>query len=157
MGRNGLAVPLSFDHKPENQVEIDRIIAAGSVIEEGRVDGHLNLTRAIGDLKFKKKEGLTAEQHPITANPDVYTYDFTAECDFVLMGCDGCWETKENDAMVAWVYQRLEQYSDRSVQTLKLIVSELLNELVSPNHQQTAGVGCDNMTCILIVFKKSST
>ena len=107
MGRNGLAVPMSFDHKPENETEIERITAAGSVIEEGRVDGHLNLTRAIGDLKFKKKPNLTAEQHPITANPDVYTYDLTEQCDFVIMGCDGCWETKDNDAMVAWVYERL--------------------------------------------------
>jgi len=77
MGRNGIAVPLSFDHKPENDVEIERIQAAGSVITDGRVDGHLNLTRALGDLKFKKKEGLTAEQHPITANPDVFTYELT--------------------------------------------------------------------------------
>ena len=61
MGRGGECVPLSFDHKPEGEVEIARIHAAGSVITEGRVDGHLNLTRALGDLKFKKKEGLTAE------------------------------------------------------------------------------------------------
>lgn len=61
MGREGICVPLSFDHKPESPVEIARIEAAGSVITDGRVDGHLNLTRALGDLKFKKKEGLTAE------------------------------------------------------------------------------------------------
>lgn len=52
---------MSFDHKPENEEEIARIEAAGSVVTDGRVDGHLNLTRALGDLKFKKKEGLTAE------------------------------------------------------------------------------------------------
>lgn len=61
MGKGGRAIPLSFDHKPECEVEIARIEAAGSVIQEGRVDGHLNLTRALGDLKFKKKPGLTAE------------------------------------------------------------------------------------------------
>ena len=155
MGRDGIAVPLSFDHKPESPVEIERIEAAGSVITEGRVDGHLNLTRALGDLKFKKKEGLTAEQHPITANPDVYTYDLTPQCDFIIMGCDGCWETKSNDEMVAWVYNKLEQAPDRSIASLKDIVSGLLNELISPHHQQTGGVGCDNMTCILIVFKKA--
>lgn len=154
MGRGGQAVPLSFDHKPENQVEIDRIHAAGSVITEGRVDGHLNLTRALGDLKFKKKEDLTAEQHAVTANPDVYTYDLTSDCDFIIMGCDGCWETKSNEEMVAWVYEKLNASTDRSEERIKEIVSALLNELVSPNHQQTQGVGCDNMTCLLIVFKR---
>ena len=156
MGRDGTAVPLSFDHKPECQVEIDRIEAAGSVVTEGRVDGHLNLTRALGDLKFKKKEGLTAEQFCITANPDVFTYDLTPQDDFILMGCDGCWEVKSNEEMVAWVYQKLQEVPDRSIESLKKIVSDLLNELISPHHSQTQGIGCDNMTCILIVFKKWS-
>lgn len=71
-----------------------------------------------------------------------------------MMGCDGIWETWSNDQMVEWVYNKLEQAPDRSIDSLKQIVSELLNELISPNHQQTGGVGCDNMTCILICFKK---
>ena len=154
MGRNGTCVPLSFDHKPESQTEIDRITAAGSVITDGRVDGHLNLTRALGDLKFKKKPNLTAEQHPITANPDTFTYELTPEDDFIMMGCDGCWESKSNEQMVEWIYEKLAEKTEKTTETLKSIVSDLLNELISPNHQQTQGVGCDNMTCILIVFKK---
>ena len=55
MGVGGKAVPLSFDHKPENEEEIKRIEAAGSTITDGRVDGNLNLTRALGDLKYKQK------------------------------------------------------------------------------------------------------
>ena len=53
MGHGGKCTPLSFDHKPENQIEIDRIYKSGSEITEGRVDGNLNLTRALGDLKYK--------------------------------------------------------------------------------------------------------
>jgi len=53
MGKNGQAVEMSIDHKPESQIEIDRIEKAGSVITEGRVDGNLNLTRSLGDLKYK--------------------------------------------------------------------------------------------------------
>ena len=41
--------------KPENQIEIDRITKSGSVITEGRVDGNLNLTRSLGDLKYKHR------------------------------------------------------------------------------------------------------
>jgi len=92
MGKGGKAVPLSFDHKPEDRIEIDRIHHAGSEIIEGRVDGNLNLTRAIGDLKYKQKTWLKAEEHPITSNPDVFEYDLTDECDFIIMGCDGVWE-----------------------------------------------------------------
>ena len=106
MGHGGKCRPLSFDHKPENQVEIDRIYKAGSTITEGRVDGNLNLTRALGDLKYKTKD-LPPEEHPITANPDVYEYDMPEDLDFVLMGCDGIWERKSNEEMVEWVYSKL--------------------------------------------------
>lgn len=53
LARKGKAVPLSFDHKPENDEERRRIEKAGSTITEGRVDGNLNLSRSLGDLKYK--------------------------------------------------------------------------------------------------------
>jgi serine/threonine protein phosphatase PrpC len=71
LSRDGKAVPLSFDHKPENEEERKRIEKAGSYIADGRVDGNLNLSRALGDLKYKQKTNLAPEEHPITANPDV--------------------------------------------------------------------------------------
>jgi len=107
MGRAGTAVPLSFDHKPEDEEEIKRVEASGSVITDGRVDGNLNLTRALGDLKYKSKPNLTQEEMPITANPATYEYPLTSDCDFVIMGCDGVWETKSNEEMVEWVYNKL--------------------------------------------------
>jgi serine/threonine protein phosphatase PrpC len=62
MGHGGKCTALSFDHKPECQTEIDRIYKAGSVITEGRVDGNLNLTRALGDLRHKQKEHISQEE-----------------------------------------------------------------------------------------------
>jgi protein phosphatase 2C family protein 2/3 len=37
----------------------------------GRVNGNLNLSRALGDFEFKKNTNLTAEEQMITANPDI--------------------------------------------------------------------------------------
>jgi serine/threonine protein phosphatase PrpC len=53
LARGGKAFPLSFDHKPDNPIEKKRIELAGSTITDGRVDGNLNLSRALGDLKYK--------------------------------------------------------------------------------------------------------
>ena len=53
LSRAGKAVALSYDHKPENEEERRRIEKAGSTITEGRVDGNLNLSRSLGDLKYK--------------------------------------------------------------------------------------------------------
>ena len=62
MGAAGVAVEMSIDHKPDGQIEIDRIENAGSTITEGRVDGNLNLTRSLGDLKYKGRTHLTPEE-----------------------------------------------------------------------------------------------
>ena len=49
MCRNGQAVELSQDHKPEDEPELKRIKnAGGKVTPDGRVNGGLNLSRAIG-------------------------------------------------------------------------------------------------------------
>lgn len=49
--RNGQAMDLSVDHKPEDQIEKDRIEnAGGKITADGRVNGGLNLSRAIGNL-----------------------------------------------------------------------------------------------------------
>lgn len=132
MARNGKCIPLSFDHKPENEEERARIEKAGSTITEGRVDGNLNLSRSLGDLKYKQNKELKPEEHPVTANPDVYEYDLTGEEDFIIMGCDGIWETKSNEEMVEYIYAKLKEEKD-----LKTITEELLNDIVSPDYTQT--------------------
>lgn len=149
MGRAGKAVEMSIDHKPESQVEIDRITKAGSTIVEGRVDGNLNLTRSLGDLKYKQRENLKPEEQAITANPDVYVFEYSDDIDFIIMGCDGIWEKRSNDEMVDFVYQKM-----KGGVPLKQIVSDLLLETIAPSVMETQGVGCDNMTCILIKFTK---
>ena len=61
-GKNGEAKEMSIDHKPDCPIEMDRIEKSGSVITDGRVDGNLNLTRSLGDVKYKHREHLTPEE-----------------------------------------------------------------------------------------------
>lgn len=46
-------VSLTEDHKPTNPDEERRIKAAGGFVSEGRINGGLNLSRAIGDMNYK--------------------------------------------------------------------------------------------------------
>ena len=62
MAEGGKAIPLSEDHKPTQEKELKRIEAAGSYVnEEGRIDGNLNLSRAIGDIQHKKNISIRLE------------------------------------------------------------------------------------------------
>jgi serine/threonine protein phosphatase PrpC len=68
----GLTKALSFDHKPLQDVEMKRIKNAGGFVNQfGRVNGNLNLSRAIGDLKYKQVPGIPPSGQMITAEPDI--------------------------------------------------------------------------------------
>jgi len=71
LSREGKAIELSEDHKPDNELERKRVRDAGGFITEGRINGNLNLSRAIGDLEYKKNESLSVKDQLIIAFPDV--------------------------------------------------------------------------------------
>jgi protein phosphatase PTC2/3 len=62
MSEKGATVPLSFDHKPDNEGEKSRIEAAGGTVENGRVDGNLAVSRALGDFELKNNEKVEAKR-----------------------------------------------------------------------------------------------
>jgi hypothetical protein len=62
MYRRGQAVALSEDHKPLQERELSRIKGAGGFVNfAGRVNGNLNLSRSLGDLKYKQLKYLKPE------------------------------------------------------------------------------------------------
>jgi serine/threonine protein phosphatase PrpC len=105
MAMGGKAIPLSVDHKPTLASERQRIHKAGSrVNSEGRIDGNLNLSRAIGDQRYKRNRHLGPKDQPVTAFPDVRSVQITSKVDFVVIGCDGIWETKSNQQIIDFIY-----------------------------------------------------
>ena len=49
----GVAVDMSVDHKPTDPPELERILRAGGQVgADSRVNGGLNLSRAIGDSTY---------------------------------------------------------------------------------------------------------
>lgn len=64
--KNGKGIPLSQDHKPKHPKEALRIRNAGCYVENGRVNGSLALSRAIGDFKFKDNTKITPDKQAVT-------------------------------------------------------------------------------------------
>lgn len=56
--KDNKVIALSDDHKPDNELEKKRIEQGGGIVAEGRINGNLNLSRAIGDLEFKNNKEL---------------------------------------------------------------------------------------------------
>jgi serine/threonine protein phosphatase PrpC len=90
--RKGHAIPLSFDHKPDNEIEWKRIQAAGGDIINGRINGGLNLSRSLGDFNYKKLKNRPYDEQLITCKPDVNEIARqSGDDEFIIMGCDGIW------------------------------------------------------------------
>ena len=84
---------LSDDHKPDNDDEALRILEAGGNIESGRVNGKLSLSRAIGDLAYKQRKNEGPEKQMVTCVPDVTRRPRTFKDSFLLVACDGIWDS----------------------------------------------------------------
>ncbi|KAB5514124.1 hypothetical protein DKX38_028030 [Salix brachista] len=83
------AYSLSRDHKPDLEAEKERILKACGFIHAGRVNGCLNLARAIGDVEFKQNKFFPVEKQIVTANPDINTVELCDDDDFLVLACDG--------------------------------------------------------------------
>lgn len=147
ISRKGEAYNLSRDHKPGLEIERDRILKAGGFIHAGRVNGSLNLTRAIGDMEFKQNKFLSAEKQIVTANPDVNTVELCDDDDFVVLACDGIWDCMSSQQLVDFVHEQLKSESK-----LSTICERVFDKCLAPS--TSTGEGCDNMTMILVQFKK---
>ena len=110
----GNAIPLSFDHKPQQQRERERIKkAGGDVTFNGvwRVAGILATSRALGDYPLKDKK-------LVIADPDILTFDLKDHNPmFLILASDGLWDTFTNDEAVAFIKERINEphYGAKSI------------------------------------------
>lgn len=147
----GQVQQLSFDHKPSNETETKRIIAAGGWVEFNRVNGNLALSRALGDFVFKKNEKKRAEEQIVTAYPDVIIKDLTPDHEFIVLACDGIWDVMTNDEVVDFIRTRIAAKMEP-----EQICEELMTRCLAPDCQM-GGLGCDNMTVVLVCLLQGNS
>lgn len=145
--QDGEVVALSTDHKPDLETEKQRIHNAGGYVSDGRVNDNLNLTRAIGDLEYKKNPALKPAEQIISAFPDVVEHRINKGEKYMLIGCDGIWETLSAKDIFSIADQRIKNNPDVK---LSIVVEELLDRLIAKETME--GVGCDNMSAIFVQF-----
>ncbi|CAH9073197.1 unnamed protein product [Cuscuta europaea] len=89
--RNGKAIPLSNDQKPDRPDELNRIQEAGGRViywDGARVLGVLSMSRAIGDNYLKPY---------VICEPEVTVTDRLPEDDCLILASDGLWDVVSND------------------------------------------------------------
>jgi serine/threonine protein phosphatase PrpC len=146
--RDGRALEMSQDHKPDLPEELDRIRRAGGVVEDGRVMGNLNLSRSIGDMEYKKNNSIPQKDQMITAYPDVRREQLGDKDVFMVLACDGVWDMLTSQDCVNFVSQRIKS------KNLQVIAEEALDRCLAPDIASSGGLGCDNTTIVIVEFKR---
>ncbi|XP_058450162.1 probable protein phosphatase 2C T23F11.1 [Malaya genurostris] len=137
---------LSFDHKPNNPSELERIKRAGGYVEYNRVNGYLALSRALGDFSLKRSNDKLPEEQVVTAFPDVEERQINEDWDFLVIACDGIWDVLPSQSVLEFVQAEIAQgiYPQN-------ICENLMTRCLAPDCQM-GGIGGDNMTVIIVCF-----
>jgi len=103
--RLGVAVPMSYDHKPCQLKEKKRIQEAGGFVAMNgvwRVQGVLATSRALGDYPLKDKK-------VVVADPDVLSFSVSDHgMQFAVLATDGLWDTHSNEEAISLVRGELD-------------------------------------------------
>lgn len=156
---DGIAFDMSDDHKPEDEIELKRIKnAGGEVNDQGRVNGGLNLSRAIGDHTYKRNKDLPLEKQMISALPDLRVIDLVPGDEFMVLACDGIWNVMSSQEVVDFVRDELNSSSPQdgangtsNKTKLSKICEKMFDHCLAADTMGD-GTGCDNMTCVIVKF-----
>ena len=157
LSKNGKAIRMSVDHKPDLELEKNRILKAqGWIDENGRINGNLNLSRTLGDLEFKNNKNLKPQEQIITAYPDVIEDKIEDDIDFIVIGCDGIWDCIQDQDICDIINDKIKKAKDVNKVNLENILGYICNNFYGkkPFDEFKSRICYDNMSIILILFKK---
>jgi protein phosphatase 1G len=154
--KNGIGYQMSHDHKPDSAKEKNRVYKSGGWVNEGRIMGNLNLSRSLGDFEYKQDKNLSPKDQMITAYPEINIEIIDDTCEFVIIACDGIWDCLTPQEACDYVRNNLyDQKTGLPKNNVKIskIVEDMMDNAIAEDITNENGIGCDNMTCIVIQFK----
>jgi protein phosphatase 1E len=139
--KNGQISFLTTEHKPENETEKARIISAGGNVSFTsncwRIDSSLAVSRSFGDVDY---------QPSVISAPELMHFELDGDEDFVIIGCDGLWETLDPTNICSLVYEyAMEAVTDKP----DVNIAEFLVKKAQSNGSM------DNITAIFVLLKEN--
>ena len=157
LSKDGLAIPLSKDHKPFWSDEKYRIDLVNAEYNKNRRIHYEAGDWRIGDLSVSRSFGDLDNTPYVTHRPESFIYMLDKNSDFIIMACDGLWDVIQNHEAINFVRDHLknnniEYYDipDRYPSDEVINTNCIARKLTS---YAFARGSSDNVSIIIIVFK----
>mmetsp|Transcript_10429 Transcript_10429/g.20099 ORF Transcript_10429/g.20099 Transcript_10429/m.20099 type:complete len:656 (+) Transcript_10429:38-2005(+) len=146
--RDGRAIQLSVDHKPDREDEAERIEAAGGFVSFHRVMGRLAVSRAFGDEEYKATPDRSYGKSLVIADPEIRIEQLTPQDEFLFMACDGLFDVFSSQEAVDFIYGRLAAMPQNE-QDPRRAVEDIVHEAIHDRRSR------DNVTALLVTFRRA--
>lgn len=143
------AIKLNQEHKTTLDKEYNRIKKCGGKLINYRINGKLNITRAIGDLSYKNRNNGLIYEQDVLAIPEVMKYSLD-DVDFIVMGSDGFWDYGDDIQTICDnIYKEIKNNPKKDLCEL---IGNIFDKGLAKSNNYLRGT--DNMSCIIIQFIK---
>lgn len=166
-------VPLSEDHKPENESEQKRIEKEGGNVYQNQsfipdptpgnptgsqtltgpyrvYPGRLSVSRTIGDIEAKDVR-YGGNPKVVIAIPEIRCFKIKENYDFILIGCDGVFEKMTNRDVLEKVWKASLQPEDlKTPQTVHARCGQAVDMVLNQTVNEKT---LDNITAVIIGFQ----
>ncbi|KAH8739255.1 PP2C-like phosphatase [Cryptosporidium ryanae] len=117
--RGGRAQLLTKDHRlKSNLEERERVKEEGGTFDdEGYLSGNLSVSRAFGNWDRSNGAKLTG----LSSIPEIYFHTITREDEFLIIACDGIFESVTNQEAVSIVRRSLIEFNNPNIAAEKLV------------------------------------
>jgi serine/threonine protein phosphatase PrpC len=146
--RDGKAVQLSLDHKPDRDDEAARIEAAGGFVSFRRVLGRLAVSRAFGDEEYKYTADRANGKPLVIADPEIRVEQLTPQDEFLFMACDGLFDVFSSQEAVEFMHARLASMPSNEQDPMRA-VQDIVHEAIHERRSR------DNVTAMVVTFKRA--
>ena len=136
LGQNRQAIDLTRDHKPNDDIERNRIVNLGGTVDWcGQVDRlgrpveHTGVYRINGNLALSRSIGDRSERPWVSSEVEIRVHRIEDDIDsFVLIATDGLFDVMTSQEVVSYVHEVLDntelEYKDESRRNISKAVTE---------------------------------
>jgi serine/threonine protein phosphatase PrpC len=133
-------VALSSDHKASRPDEVQRVEQAGGFVVYSRLLGELAVSRAMGDISYKRHG-----KELVIADPEITTTSLKDDDEFVVVACDGIWDVMSNDEAMEFVRGMLKKPNMTAQKVAEALTTKALQMRSS-----------DNVSCLVLVLPSAN-